>query len=145
MKPPALERVAPSSVREVSAFVRAEKDLAAWKEEYSEAAAKLAAIADVYNATLDAAEAVVRERRIETGPFVLASHLRKDNAEVLYEAVGRQRFASLGGELEPIEKLTIDRTRFDAAVAGERLGAELLARIVTWSPRYKTIKRVLLP
>ena len=144
-EPPPIERLAPSRVTEVSALVKAADALEAWKAKHPEAAAELVELAGLYNPALKAAQKVLKLRLVSCGPIELYQFRRKDNAQVLLDAVGRQKFPSLGGVLKPVEELSIDRERFDLAVAQERVDAALVAKVVKFEPAFHAPDEIVLP
>lgn len=140
-----MERLAPSRIPEVAAFTAAQKELVAWRAQFPDAAAALDELAVRYNATREAADKVVRLRLVECGPFELHQFRRKDNAEALYTAVGRQKFSSLGGTLKVLEELKVDREKFDALVAQDKIDAELVASVVKYEPAYRRVPELVVP
>lgn len=145
MPAPEIESVAPSRVAEVAAAVKQQRELAEWKAKFPEAYAELVALRAVYNPSLDAAEKVARAKRVSCGPFVLFKFQASYDGKELYADVGRQKFAALGGVLTTVETLTVDKERFAAAVAQERISPELEAKVVKYTPYYHSVPRIELP
>ena len=145
MAAPKTENVAPSKIPEVRAFLRTLESVRDLEALFPKAFEKLRELIPVHNASLKAADAVVRARGVGCGPFFLYSHVPKYNHAVLYAAVGRQPFASCGGTIEAPEVLGIDRVRFDALVSQGKIDAELADTVITWEPRYHKPGELALP
>jgi hypothetical protein len=145
MNAPTIEKVAPSRIPEVSAVMKTAKALDDWKERHPEAWAELAQIADVWNPAIKAGEKAVRERHVASGPYDLYQYMRRDNGAALLKAVGRQKFASVGGVITPSESFTVDRERFDLAIAQEKVDAETVARVVAFSPCFHLPEPIVIP
>lgn len=145
MSVPEVESVSPSRIADVAAFVKQQIAVSDWKGRHPEAAAELEAIAAVYNPSLDAAEKAVRARKVSCGPFDLYQFRTSYDPAALLEAVGRQKFASLGGTLETKDVLGIDKERFLAAVAQERIPEAVASKVVKYSACYRAVPRIELP
>jgi hypothetical protein len=145
MAAPTAETVAPSSIAEVKAFLKAKATLDALKVKHPRAFAELLELAKPYNATCEAAAKVVRARRCSSGPFDLYTFRPKYDAEALYEAVGRQRFAQSGGVIEPKESRSIDTERFEALVACEKLPRDIVDKVLSYTPCFHTPDLISVP
>lgn len=145
MKPPEIRKLPASGLAEVLHFSRARHDLEAAVEKHARVLEELRELVLIHNATLEAAEKRAREEEVSCGPIELTNFVRSDNAVALYEAVGRQRFAALGGLLETTEKYTLDRARFDALVVQDKVAPEVVLQVVDFAPRYRKLPRFLLP
>jgi hypothetical protein len=143
--PPEVKSVAPSRIPQVAAVTKAIAAYKAWQKKHPDAAAELLELADEYNAKLKAADAVVRELRVTSGPFELFQFARKDNAQALYDAVGRQKFTALGGVLKTVDELSIDRARFDGLVAEGKVDEDVVAAVVSFGPKFHTPDPITLP
>jgi hypothetical protein len=128
--------VAPSKIPEVKAFLKAAGELAELRALFPIVFAKLDAIAIQYNAALKAAEAVTKERRVSCGPFELYSFSRKFDGDALYEAVGRQKFAAMGGVLEPVELRTVDKERYLALLVQGKIAEDVDAKVLSLTPSF---------
>lgn len=142
---PKTEKVAPTKIAEVQAFLKAKAALDDLQRLYPKAFAELLELAPVYNATLKAADAVVRAKGVTCGPFELYQYAQTFDAAILYEAVGRQRFPSCGGIIETTETHTIDKARFVALAAAGKIDRELAERVQTWAPRYHKPEPISVP
>lgn len=146
MPAPTIESVPQAKIAEVKAFLKAKDAYDEWKALFAVPVRKLREIAGLYNPLLVNAEKAVRAAGVSCPPcFELFSHTPKFDAEVLYKSVGRQKFAALGGVLEPSEIRTIDRSRFLALVAMEKIDPELVDQVLTYGPRYHTPDPIVLP
>ncbi len=144
MSAPEIEKVAPSRIPEVATVVKQLAAVEDWKKRHPEAWAELAAIAKVLNPSLKAAGEVVKVRRVSSGPFDLFKFQPSFDGPALYAAVGRQRFASMGGTFEP-ETPVVDRTKFVALMATEKVNAELEESVVTWTPYFHKPEPISIP
>lgn len=137
MPVPAIETVAAAKIPEVRAFLKAQKAYAQWKEDFPAAARKLAAIAAEYGPCLEAADHVVRERRVSAPPFELKHFAGRLRPEKLCELVGRTDFVRLGGTILPKETFEIDRRVFDALVARKEIPEAMAEEALVYAPVYK--------
>lgn len=145
MEKPKIVTVLPSKApNAVKAFLEQEARYEAWKRKHADALAELRDIAKVYNPSLKAAHAAVKLARVRILPFDLYQWQTNRNAEVLYDEVGRNRFAQCGGKLEP-EWKNIDDVLFDSLVAQQRLDEKLVAKVVTFTPKFHAPGAIELP
>lgn len=142
---PEIETVPATKIPEVRAFLKAQRALVAWKERYPKAHAELAELETLYNATLDAADKVVRTRGVSCGPFELYQFTAKRDARVFCDLVGRSDFVTYGGDIATTETFDIAPARFDALLARSILSPAMVAKIVTYGPRYHKPARIELP
>jgi hypothetical protein len=145
MSAPKIETVSPSKIAEVKAFMKAKEALDELRALFPVAFAKLAEIAAVYNTTLDAAAEAVKIRRVSSGPFDLYSYTKKFDAEVLYADVGRQKFAQMGGIIDPREIRDVDKTRFLALIETKVVSPALAAKVLTYAPSFHKPDPIVLP
>ena len=145
MPAPAIAQVPASSIAQVRAFRRAQKDLAELEAKHPAVFKKLRELATVYNATLEAADHAVRAQRVSCDPFVLDHYAAKVKPSALCEAVGRAEFVRLGGSIGTTETFEIDRKIFDALVARGELGEETVAAAVTYIPHYGRLSPLSIP
>lgn len=136
MGAPTPETISPSKIAEVKAFMKAKEAVDELKALFPVAFRKLADLAGLYNATLDAAAAATKKRGVSSGPFELYSYSRKFDGEALYAAVGRQRFPSMGGVISAPEKHEIDKDRFVALVEAKTVSAEIADSVLTYTPSF---------
>lgn len=144
MSAPAIKVVPQTEVPEVAAYAKAARALAKWKERHPEAAKELAELAETHNTMLKVADGAVRKLEVSCGAFELFEMRPSYDAEKLYEGVGRQLFAQLGGVLKPVETKSIEKDRFEALVAQGRVAAGLLAKVRSYGPRFHAPKALVL-
>jgi hypothetical protein len=144
MTAPAIKTVPQSEVAEVAAYAKAARALAKWKENNPAAAAELAQLARVHNTLLKVADGAVRKLEVSCGAFELFEMRAAYDAEALYEGVGRQLFAQLGGVLATVETKTIEKDRFEALILQGRINAGLLAKVRSYGARYHAPKALVI-
>jgi hypothetical protein len=145
MSRPIPQTVPAREVPEVLAFLKAQRELAAFKTKHPTLFRRLSEIADVYNATLEAADRAVRARRLGCGPFDLYQFSARVDDAALCAAIGRTAFTRFGGVISWAETFTFDRKQLEALIAMERISPEIEAAVVTYSPAYHKPDKLLVP
>lgn len=98
-----------------------------------------------YNNKLNAANKAVRSKEVSSGDFELYQYATKYSAEELYNAVGEDAFLQMGGQINTITKMELDKSLFEAAVAGGQVPEEVEKKVRTKHPRYKQPKEIIIP
>lgn len=140
-----IRTVAIDQVPAVIDFVDAQSAIADFKQEHAQVFAQFAELAERYNATLEQAEKVCRGDRVACGPFDLYQFVTKYDAEGLFNAVGRDRFLEIGGKIETVQQFSLDRQRFEAAVAQNKIPKDVVDRVRTETPNYHKPAKVSIP
>lgn len=145
MSRPTAEVVPPKSIPEVAAFLKVQRELAKLREHFPTAYAKLLALADVYNPTLEAADKAVRTRAVTCGPFEVKDFARKLDVEQLVDLLGRGEFVRHGGVIATAETFALDLARFEGLVARGVVTEEIERRVLKHIPRYSKPGSIVLP
>jgi hypothetical protein len=140
---PEIQEVPAKQILEVQAFLRQREALDAWKKKHGKAILELAAIMVKYNPCLNAAEKVVRERKVTCGPFQLKRFDPDRDAGALEKVLGRKEFERRGGEIH--EEATLDNALFDALLSQNVLSEDDAEKVLTWKPIYDKPKLIVLP
>ncbi len=126
----------PSEVPEVAAFLDARERLDNFVAAFPEVFKSYARLVEDYNAALESAGKAVRAREISCGPFECFEVRVTYDADKLYEAVGEQRFLSLGGTIKTQPVYEVNKDRLRAAIAQNALGAGVAELVEKKSYRY---------
>jgi len=130
---------------EVISFIEAQTALQEFRQAYPEFFEQLDVLVDQYNTTLESAEKTCRNEQVKCGPFDLYQFTTKYNAEALFNAVGRDKFLELGGTTGSEVTYSIDKARFEAAVAAKKVSKEIVDTVRKEAPVFHTPKRLVLP
>lgn len=145
MGKPTIETVSAGKFPEVRAFAKQQRALAQVKEQNPEVFARLEAIAATYNATLLAADKVVRTAVVKCGPWDLYSFTERYSAKAFFEAVGRSEFTRFGGAIQTVETYDFDKDRFKALLEQERVTPEAAEQCLSYGANYHSPTLLLLP
>ena len=105
----------------------------------------LDALQEELNQKLQDAEKAVRAKGVSCGDFELYQFHTKYNAEELLQAVGRDKFLQVGGEMTTKTVYSLDKARIDAAIASNEIPAAAVPRIRTKEPRYHIPEGLVIP
>lgn len=139
-----INTVSEESIPEVLRFLEANDRVQSFYEKHSEIFSQLLELRGEYNAALEAAEKVVRAKRVSCGPFVAYQIQTKYDAEKLYEEVGRDRFLELGGKIQTVTTFDLDKAKFEAHVVSNNVSQEVVDTVKEVSPRYKKPEKITL-
>lgn len=142
---PTPESVSAAQVAEVKAFLKVERALAQLKKNFPTAFEKLLRLQPQYNAALEAAQAVLKAKKVGCGPFDLYEFAARRNMAAFVDAVGKSEFVRLGGEIKPSETFVFDAKRFDALVVAEKISPEVEARVVAYDAKFHAPKPISIP
>jgi hypothetical protein len=131
------KEVDPRDIPEVADFIDADDRVKEFKEQYKDVFEQYEQMVSERNDKLEAAEKIVRAHKVTCGPFVLYQYQTKYNAQALYDAVGRDDFLKLGGNIQTVPKYEIDKKAFEAMVAQKKIAPTVVEAVVEISPRYK--------
>ncbi len=137
-----VKKVEPIDIPEVVEFINADERLKEFRQEYDDVFQQYDAIVTDRNDKLEAAEKIVRAHEVSCGPFDLYSHQTKYDAQAFYDAVGREEFLKLGGNIQTVPKYDIDKKTFEAMVAQKKVAPSVVEVVVTVSPRYKVPSKI---
>ena len=145
MKKREAKKFAESEIPEVMAFVTAQSDLQEFKQEHAAIFLKLEQLVDQYNTRLEAANQVCRSEGVSCGPFQLYQFTTKYNAEALFNSVGRDKFLELGGQVKTETAYSIDKAKFEAMVAQNKVNPDVVATVRTETPNFHKPEKIVLP
>jgi hypothetical protein len=134
-----------SEIQEVREFVSAQAALAEFKEQNAPVFEQFEHLAETYNQRLEAAEKICRANAISCGPFEMYQTQTKIDGQALHNAVGRENFVTIGGEINTKVEYKVDKARFEAAVARGLVTQPVIDRVVSVSPRYHMPGKVEMP
>lgn len=129
-------------------FEDARAEICAFMETHNEVFTHFAALADVYNTTLEAAEQTVRAKATEyevgvnCGPFKFKNFRTVLNADKLHELVGDDKFLAIGGKIETVPSYSVDKAVFLAKVAGKFVSEDIKALVLKTSPVYSAPDKI---
>ena len=143
--PKHIQKAQETDIPEVIAFIEAQRALQEFRQAYPELFEQLDGLVDHYNTTLESAEKKCRAAEINCGPFDLYQYSTKYNGEALFGAVGRDKFLELGGTTGSEITYSIDKARFEAAVAAKKVPQEIVDLVRKEAPVFHTPKKLVLP
>lgn len=116
----------------------------AFKKENEAVLQQYAALCEEYNTAREAAERFVRETGTPCEGFQILSKSNRYDAELLYESIGPEEFLKVG-TLEMVQRLSVSRDRFEAAVAAGRIDPKIVQRVKSTQVRLHAPKKAELP
>lgn len=137
--------VSTEDIPEVAAFLEVRQRIEDLKKQYPGIFEELEELAEQHNTLLEAADKVVRSQKVSCGPFDLYQFQAKYHPEALYDAVGREEFLKLGGSIQTIQQLDIDKKAFDGFVAQNKIPKDLAEKVKTSDPRYHKPDKIIVP
>lgn len=132
-------------VREVEELIIAEEELQEHINSNPKFYKKLCDLADLRNARLEVAEKTIRGMGVSCGPFLVHTQTQDINVEQLYDELGPDNFASVGGYTETVTQYKIDRTRFIAYLKADQVPKEVAESCVKLKTSYKKPDHYVLP
>ena len=137
MNTPKTKEVDPRDIPEVVDFIDADGKLKDFREQYADVFEQYNKLVEERNTKLENAEKVVRAHKVTCGPFVLYQYQTKFNAQAFFDAVGREDFLKLGGEIKTVPQYSVDKKQFEAFAAQKKIAQSVIDVVVEISPRYK--------
>lgn len=132
-------------VPEVVNFVDAQEAVELFKQQHADIFKTFAELTERYNATLEQADQVCRQRGVSSGPFNLYQFSTKYDAEALYNAVGKDRFLDLGGKIETVTQYSVDKGKLEASIAQQKLDSSVVASVRKETPSFHKPDKIVLP
>jgi len=140
-----IPKVDAAQIPEVVAFLEAQQRLESLKAQYPGIFDELAELEEQYNTLLEAADKAVRASAVSSGPFELYQFKTTYNANALYDEVGREEFLKLGGSIQTVQQLDVDKKVFDANVAQNKISKALADKVKQRSPNYHKPNKICIP
>lgn len=140
-----LNEVPLTEIPEVAAFNEVQERYKAFRGSNPEFFKYLDQLAEEFNDKREAAEKATRSREVTCGDFHLYQFSTKYHPEALYQAMGHQRFLSLGGELHTQTIYQVDKARVEAAIKSGDIPKEVAEQVRTRDPRYHKPNKLELP
>jgi hypothetical protein len=144
MKKRTAVKVDANDVPEVLEYLMAEEELEEFRTHHAKVFAALAPLVEKRNATLEAADKVLRAGGLSCEPFNLTHFTVKYNPEEAFNMLGRDAFLAVGGKIENKTVYDIDKDRFEAANAQGKIAEEVVTNVRTETPTYKKPKPIIL-
>lgn len=139
------KKINPAEIPEVVEFLDAQDALQAFKDEHAHVFSQLGELTERYNSTLEQAEKICRSKDVGCGPIDLYQYAVKYNATALFNAVGRDQFLALGGEAKTVTEYSLDKGRFEAAVAQKKVPKEVVDQVRKEVANYHVPPKLVLP
>jgi len=140
-----IEEVPLEAIPEVLDFLDAHENLESFKAQNAPLFEQLSILMETYNAALENADKAVRAKGVNCGPWEQLTPTVKYDGEKLYSAVGREDFVRLGGVVRQVNEYVIDKGTIEAAIAANRLPAQIVDLVRTVGRKYKSIPKGQLP
>jgi len=109
--------VSVEEIPEVTRFAEVKAKYEAFKTANPEFFEYLNAVTEEYNSALEDAEKAVKSRQVSCGEFVLYQFATKYKPDILFQALGHDRFLAAGGVVQTKTVYEVDKTRVDSAIA----------------------------
>ena len=138
-------QVEEETIPEVVAYLESVKRIENLKSQYPGVFEELEELARNSNTLLEAAEKVVRAKKVNCGPFNLYQYSTTFNAQAFYDAVGRDDFLKMGGSIQNIPQYDIDKKQFEAFVAQGQISEDTVKAVVDHNPSYKKPAKLVVP
>lgn len=132
--------VDPVDIPEVVDFLDAQDAIKSFREENEDFFTELGQLVEKYNTTRQAADAVVRQKQVTCGPWDLYTFTIKYDAETLYNALGRDMFLMVGGEIKTKTEYSIDKARLEAAAAQGKVSKDIFESVRKVQPTFHSPK-----
>src|SRR5512138_2663899 len=123
---------------EIVSFENSKKELEEFTREHAAVLKQLRVLAARYNAALQAADKVIRSRKVSFRDWrLLGRPTITIDAKKYYEEMGRDFCLQHGGKTIPAEDLELDKAKVEAAYAQGLIPKDVYERIRHESPKYK--------
>ena len=132
--------VAVESIPEVATFQEAKRMLSTFKETNRNIFEEYELLVQQYNSKLEAADKVVRARKVTCGDWELYQQQTTYDVDALYDALGREQFLAVGGSLKTTTTRSLDKTKFNAAITRGDVPQKVVEVITSVSPKYHAPK-----
>lgn len=134
-----------TEVVEVAAYQEVKARYDAFKASNPEFFKHLDALQEEMNQKLQDADKAVRAKEVSCGDFKLYQFQLKYDAEVLLQAVGRDRFLQVGGTMTTQTVYGVDKARVDAAIASGAVTEDIAKRVRVKHPRFHKPEPMVIP
>jgi hypothetical protein len=129
-----VESVDVNEEESVQRFIECEARINELRNKYSSFFTELDQLVQARNDALEEAVASCKQNRVSCGPIIIQNITKKVSAEKLVAAVGVQKFQELGGSVSTVTEYTIDKNRFEIAVASGQVPQAVYDIAVTETP-----------
>lgn len=126
----------PSEIPEVAAFEEAKNLLKSFKAQNQPVIDKLAEFVEHYNQTREAADKAVRAAGVRCGDFDLYQQVLKTDGEKVLNAVGRELFIQMGGNVKQKSEAKIGVKQLQTALARGIISQDLFDEVTKTENRY---------
>lgn len=132
---------------EVVAFQVVQQELHDLREQFPEVFAELDRLAELYKATLEAAQKIVAARGTPEGPFQVHQIIMNYDGDKLFELVHGDlgKFKEYGGELAQKVAYKVNRVLFDSLAAQQRIPPEIIQKVRTRRVTFRHVPELLIP
>lgn len=137
--------VSPESIPEVAHFINAQNELQEFMDEHPEVFEQFRALTDKYNDALEAADKAARGQQVKCGPWDLYQWKTTYNPDLLFNAVGKNKFLEVGGDMRQVTEYALDKDKFEAAAAQGLVPEEVVNEVRKVAPNYHSPKKLILP
>jgi hypothetical protein len=134
--------VSPETIPEVMTYLEAKQMLDTFTDRHREIFDMYSEIAEELNRKRQAADKIVRDRKVSCGPWDLFQEQTTFNAEALYEALGRDGFLAVGGKLQTKTVYSLDKNKVKAAITRGDVPENVAEAVVKITPKYKAPKDI---
>lgn len=133
------------SLKKVQQYLEVYERVQSFKAEHYEIFQEFAELLQEYNAALEAAEMEVRSHGVTCGPFSVCGETVKIDSERLYDELGEEDFAKVGGTKITMQVLLVDRSKFESLAERGDIPKEILDVVYRRTLRFKAPSKAELP
>lgn len=131
--------------RKVREFLAIEEQIQSFKANHYEVFQEFAHLLQRRNDALEDAEKEVRASNINCGPFVSCGVQTRVDVDQLYEELGEEGFMEVGGTVETKRVLGLNREKFDALVANNKVPEEVVDLCCASTTKYRAPHKIEMP
>lgn len=137
-------KVSPEEIPEVASFLEADEQLQTFVDSHRKIFDQFSAYAENRNQLLEAAEKVVRARKVSCGPIVQFSEQIRYNWKAMFDFFGgdKDTFMNNGGKINRVTKYDGNREIPEVKIKTGEISEEDAEVFRTVSPRYKTPDKI---
>ena len=134
-----------SEIPEVQAFEEAKQRLEAFRAANPEFFKYLSELAEDFNNTRESAEKATKFKQVSCGDFELYQWATTYNAELLYQALGHEKFLACGGEVKTVTNYGVNKERIQVSIDSGVIPENIADAAVKKAPRFHKPDKLLVP
>lgn len=144
-QPKKFNEIPVEEIPEVVRFAEVQARYEAFKAANPEFFDYLNAVTEEYNAAWEDAEKAVKSRQASCGDFILYQFATKYKPDILFQALGHDRFLAAGGVVQTKTVYEVDKTRVDSSIASGVIPPAVAEQVRVQEARYHKPNKLELP